>query len=406
MREGWREVRMGDALTQHVDPITVEPELSYTNLGVQWYVGGTFQREQKRGADMKATRLFRVRPGQFVYNRMFVTEGSFALVAADHAGGVVSNEFPLFDVNDTIVLPEYLILHFQQPKVWSTVADQATGTTKSRRRWKESQFVEYRMSLPPLAEQRRVVDLIAAIDDAIKAAASEVEVGTNLLDAILDAVTVAEFAPVSSVASVSSGASWGKADVRKSVVEGFPVLTIANTKPDGSVTGKPTYVSGLSPKTGRLGASSIVAIRTNGSHDRIGNVYRVPDEYCGAAVSAFQLIVEPELPNDSDYLYWMMRRPSFQAEVTRAASGSTGLGNIAASKLRSMTIPWPEDASARADLAAVYEDFASTIHAARTHTVVLRTLRSNLLTVLLSGEHEISSSYDKLLAVVDEGVAA
>lgn len=94
MRDGWQQTTLGEVATQYVDGFSVLPNETYTNLGVQWYAGGTFAREPKLGSEMKATRLFRVKPGQFIYNRMFVTEGSFALVAAEHADGVVSNEFP------------------------------------------------------------------------------------------------------------------------------------------------------------------------------------------------------------------------------------------------------------------------------------------------------------------------
>jgi len=397
MREGWREVRLEDVVTQHIDPINVEADELYANLGVQWYTGGTFRRAAKRGSEMKATRLFRVRPGQFVYNRMFVTEGSFALVAADHADGVVSNEFPLFDVNSLVALPDYLLLHFQQPSVWSEIATQATGTTKSRRRWKEQQFLAYRVAFPPLSAQRRIVDLVVSIDQAIVTAETESEQGTALLDALLNRTDTASSLHVGTVATISSGASWGKADLRTSEDGATRVLTIANTKPGGAVVGEPTYVAGLSQNVGKLTEKSIVAIRTNGNHDRIGNVYRIPDEYVGAAVSAFQLIIEPKNSADSAYLYWMLRRPVFQQGVSAAASGSTGLGNIAASKLREMSVPWPDDHRKRERLVVTFESLAGAVGAARAKADALRTLRSNLLTVLLSGEHEISASYDKLL---------
>lgn len=264
----------------------------------------------------------------------------------------------------------------------------------------------YTVALPPLAEQRRIVDLIAAVDDAIEAADGEAIHTSQLLDAMLNAEEDESSMAVGAVAHISSGASWGKADLRDNGDEASTVMTIANTKPDGTVSGVPTYVAGLSPKAGRLGSSSIVAIRTNGNHDRIGNVYRVPSEYIGAAVSAFQLIIEAGSPNDSPYLYWMLRRPAFQADVSAAASGSTGLGNIAASKLRQMTIPWPNDADERTRRVSSFERVADVIDLARAAAQALRTLRSNLLTVLLSGEHEIPESYDHLLDLTEEGAAA
>ena len=83
MRDGWRKTTLEAVASQYIDGFKVLPDETYKNLGVQWYAGGTFAREPKRGSEVRATRLFRVKPGQFIYNRMFVTEGSFALAASE-----------------------------------------------------------------------------------------------------------------------------------------------------------------------------------------------------------------------------------------------------------------------------------------------------------------------------------
>ena len=170
MRDGWEPTALGRVARQVVEPVAIDGRRLYSNLGVKWYAAGTFLREPKLGSEIKATRLYRVRPGQFVYNRLFATEGSFALVRPEDEGAVASNEFPVFDVDRERLLPEYLALHFQQPSVWHEVHLECTGTTKSRLRWKEERFAAHTVLLPRLREQWRIVDLIGALDDAIAAA--------------------------------------------------------------------------------------------------------------------------------------------------------------------------------------------------------------------------------------------
>ncbi|MCA0307836.1 MAG: hypothetical protein LCH87_10855 [Actinobacteria bacterium] len=111
MREGWTLTPLGAVTEQVIEPIDLRPDVEYRNLGVKWYAAGTFLREPRLGSAIKAARLFRVRPGQFVYNRLFATEGSFALIRPDDARAVASNEFPAFDVDATRLLPEYLYLY-------------------------------------------------------------------------------------------------------------------------------------------------------------------------------------------------------------------------------------------------------------------------------------------------------
>ncbi|MFM9597215.1 restriction endonuclease subunit S, partial [Streptomyces scabiei] len=69
------------------------------------------------------------------------------------------------------------------------------------------------------------------------------------------------------------------------------------------------------------------------------------------------------------------------------------------SHLTSMEIPVPP-LSAQHRIVRQYEAVLDAADAARATAESLRTLRSNLLTVLLSGEHEIPSSYDALLGEV------
>ena len=161
--DGWERAKLGSLVRQRVDPVQVSSDDVYVNLGVKWYGEGAFAREPKPGSAIKARTLYRVRSGQFIYNRMFVTEGSFGLVTPELADGVVSNEFPVFDVELSRVLPEWLFLTFQDPVIVRRAATETTGGTKSRRRWKEDQFLAFEIDLPPLAVQSEIVRVHRAL---------------------------------------------------------------------------------------------------------------------------------------------------------------------------------------------------------------------------------------------------
>jgi type I restriction enzyme S subunit len=174
-RSGIERVPLGDLATQYVDPIRVQPEQTYVNLGVKWHGEGAFAREPKAGREIKATTLYRVKPGQFIYNRMFVTEGSFGLVTEALMHGVVSNEFPVYDLDMTRILPEWLLLKFQDPATVNTAAAEAAGSTKSRRRWRESQFEAFAIDLPPLPVQQEVVRVLDSFRSLQAALQAELE---------------------------------------------------------------------------------------------------------------------------------------------------------------------------------------------------------------------------------------
>lgn len=395
MRDGWREVTLADVLTRSKDTLGTGAEPTILTVTEGNGLVDQFQHWGRRIATEDVSKYKVVRPEALVYNVYLLWLGAIGRNASGESA-ITSPVYEVFDVSSTCD-PRYVEYLVRSDKMRKAYASISIGTVPRRRRTPWQAFLQLPIALPPLAEQRRIVDLIAAVDDAIEAAEAEADAAAQLLDALLDAEECSDSTTVASIADVSSGASWSKSALRDSPHEASSVLTISNTKPDGTVSGEPTYVAGLSQSVARVTPSSIVAIRTNGNHNRIGNVYQVPTEYVGSAVSAFQLVIEPRDPVDSAHLYWMLRRPTFQENVTRAASGSTGLGNIAASKLREMTIPWPGDVGERVRLVATFQGAADAADSARAHAESLRNLRSNLLTVLLSGEHEIPSSYDQLL---------
>ena len=163
---GVERVRIGDVATQAVEPLRVQPDETYVNLGVRWYGGGPFARGPKPGRAIKGSTLYRVRAGQVIYNRMFVIEGSFGVIPPDLAGCVVSNEFPLYDLDHTRLLPGWLMLCFQNEYTLKRIAGEVTGvergSTKSRRRWKEQQFEAFEIDLPSVAAQQEMLQVIEA----------------------------------------------------------------------------------------------------------------------------------------------------------------------------------------------------------------------------------------------------
>lgn len=175
----WETVALGTIARPSIDPVKLDPDEEYVSLGVKWYGEGVLAREPRIGREIKAATLFRARAGQFIYNRMFVVEGSFAIVSDACDWAVVSSEFPLYDLDTSRVDPYWLLQYFRDEYTLRRIEAEVTGvergTMKSRRRWKQDQFAEFRILLPPLEVQQestRVLrlsdDLIASLEDELR----------------------------------------------------------------------------------------------------------------------------------------------------------------------------------------------------------------------------------------------
>jgi len=158
MKTNWQTVEIGKLVTQIWQEERVDWDREYKLLGTRWYAGGLFPKDAKSGRDIRAEKLYRVKPGYFVYNRLFAWKGSFAF-AGDDDEGYVSNEFPCFEVDASRVDVKYLFYYFNQESTWLRALGLSSGATPtSRNRLKEKLFLKMKIPLPPLEEQRRIVE--------------------------------------------------------------------------------------------------------------------------------------------------------------------------------------------------------------------------------------------------------
>jgi type I restriction enzyme S subunit len=178
---GWTRARFRDAMRLEDRREPMEPDRTYKLLGVRWYGNGAFLREERLGEGLSAQHIYRVQPGDVIYNRLFAWKGSFGLIGEDLAGCYVSNEFPLFAARLDSIDPQFLLLVLQHPRTSERADAFSTGTTSiSRNRLNEDDFLHFPLNLPPLAEQRAIAEVVGAVEKAIAKTAA-------IIEAIVDA---------------------------------------------------------------------------------------------------------------------------------------------------------------------------------------------------------------------------
>ena len=156
--EGWQTVRIAELVEQVHARIIVEPEGSYDLAGVRLDGGGVYHRESVRGEETSAKHLSKLHPGAFIYGRLFAWRGAFSAVRSDHAELWCSNEFPQFSLDEDRLDVDYLVRFMLHPQTLARVSKSSVGTAAiSRNRFKEHEFLQLRIPLPPLETQRSIV---------------------------------------------------------------------------------------------------------------------------------------------------------------------------------------------------------------------------------------------------------
>jgi type I restriction enzyme S subunit len=158
-----RVVALRELLKQSINARTVIASANYPNLGIWSFGRGLFKKPHISGTATSARTLYRVKQGQFIYSRLFAFEGAYGFVTKSFDGHYVSNEYPVFDVDTSTVVPEYLALYFRWPEAWRQLAKRTSGMGSRRRRLQPDELLAHHIPLPPLDEQRHLLSYVGEI---------------------------------------------------------------------------------------------------------------------------------------------------------------------------------------------------------------------------------------------------
>jgi hypothetical protein len=93
-------------------PIEVEPDGRYQELGIRSFGRGPFHKPSLSGLDAGSKRLFRIEPGDLVFNIVFAWEGAVAIARPEDTGRVGSHRFLTCVANQKRVSAEILRFWF------------------------------------------------------------------------------------------------------------------------------------------------------------------------------------------------------------------------------------------------------------------------------------------------------
>lgn len=395
MREGWRRVALGEIATRRKDFTPVDAATMYRIVGVQRSGWGLVDRDPARGDSMKFDKLMRLNAKDLVYRTITAFEAPSTVVDESFAGAFVTpNTFPVYVLNQSQVLPGYMALLTTDPRFHEAMASRTVGSVLRRKTLSQKAFESIPIDLPPLAEQRRIVDLIAAVDDAIEAAEVESASSQSAWQTLCEVIKSRDDSVVRSVDQVVDVARSGGTPSRaidENFGGGIPWLK------SGEVRGRCiTAVEESISEQGLLSSAAwlapagsvLVAMYGGGTVGQVGRL-GMPMTTNQAVLA---LVADPS-EIDEGLLYHLLASESARlaAKATGAAQANISKRVVLAHEIGVPPLPLQRKLGAMADAALDAAD------AARGESERLRDLRVNLLTALLSGEHEIPASYDRFI---------
>lgn len=256
------------------------------------------------------------------------------------------------------------------------------------------------VTIPPLVEQRRIVDLIGTIDDTIAARDGVNTKVRRLLDSLSDALPGETEELDRLLLAIEGGRS--PAGVERQPDSGErAVLKVSAIGPNGF---EPTEVKVVAadvylPPRSVVSRGDVLMVRANGVLSRVGVVCWVPEDYPQLHLcdKTLRLVPNPSLLNPT----WMAAALSSSDARKQIESLTTGshMRNIGQTAIRKVRIPAPS-LSVQEEYAKLIATLNKNLELGAETLRQLRGVRSELLAVLLSGEQEIPERYDELIEEV------
>lgn len=143
--------------------VVIDPEASYTELGVRSFYRGTFHRRTLPGAEFTWQKMFRVEADDLIFSNIMAWEQAIALASRkDH--GCVGNHRMLTCVADTsVLLPQFLAYYFTTEGGFAKVYAASPGTAARNRTLVARNLGKIKVPVPSMAFQRDFVKLQSTV---------------------------------------------------------------------------------------------------------------------------------------------------------------------------------------------------------------------------------------------------
>lgn len=150
-------MRIGDFLTRNKTVVIIQDGVKYKRVTIRVRNGGVVLRDEVMGENIGTKRQFLVSEGQFILSKIDARNGAMGIIPANLNGAVVTQDFLPYDIDTTLVNPQYFVL-VCTTKQFITFCQSCSSGTTNRQRVDEAQFLNIKIPVPLIEEQNKLVE--------------------------------------------------------------------------------------------------------------------------------------------------------------------------------------------------------------------------------------------------------
>lgn len=343
----WHIVPLSDVVRHQKEFRLIDDAKSYKRCRVQLHAKGIVLRDELEGAAIKTKKQQVCRAGQLLVAEIDAKLGGYGIVPIELEGAIVSSHYFLFDVEASKLDRAFLGYFIRTPYFHDQVG--ARGSTNYAA-IRPAHVLGYRMPLPPLAEQRRIVAKIEAL-------AAKIEEARGLRKRSNDEAEAVSGKAIQKVFCERSKGRWTDGCLGDYVIDdcygtsqktldapiGTPILRMGNIQ-NGSLDTRDLKYLQIADKDHDkwlLEHGDILVNRTN-SAELVGKcaVFDLPGDY-GFASYLIRLRLDRKRA-EPRLVAKFINSPIGREYMFRERKQMTGQANVNSKKLRALPIQLPE----------------------------------------------------------------
>lgn len=159
---------LGELVRRVRRPIEVVGDATYFEIGVRSHGRGIFHKEPVRGTDLGSKRVFGIDSGDLVLNIVFAWERAAAVARQEDAGRCGSHRFPTYRPRSGVDI-DYVCQALLSDRGAVILGLASPGSAGRNRTLNQESLLRSLIPVPGLAEQRRLVAVLAAARDIAQA---------------------------------------------------------------------------------------------------------------------------------------------------------------------------------------------------------------------------------------------
>lgn len=180
----YKKSRLSSCIHRIKDTVEVQDEIVYKRLTIKTKGGGVSVRDELHGKFIKTKNQYRVSSGQLAVSKIDARNGAFGIVPNEANNAIITGNFWVFTVDETKVLPHYLVLLLSSEQFVQAWLECSNGSG-NRLYLQEEKFLKYMIPLPTIEEQKAMLEKFDANMKKADKAEHQAQMLNNSIDSYI-----------------------------------------------------------------------------------------------------------------------------------------------------------------------------------------------------------------------------